>query len=91
MMAPLNIQVIAIHADGFSLAHEIGHAKFWLRHPDNDPDHLIPSVLEGETSPGVGPYKYNDMNNFMYHTSVGRVNRIRQYQWKKILTSTFND
>ena len=91
MMAPLYIQVIAIHADGFSLAHEIGHAKFWLRHPDNDPDHLIPSVLEGETSPGVGPYKYNDMNNFMYHTSVGRVNRIRQYQWKKILTSTFND
>ncbi|MCB9309465.1 MAG: hypothetical protein H6567_05340 [Lewinellaceae bacterium] len=66
-----------IHASSFVLAHKIGHGKFWLRHPNNDSNHLIPSALEGETSPGVGPYNYSDKNNFMYHTSVGRVNRIR--------------
>ncbi len=86
-----NSHDMAFHADGFTLAHEIGHGKFWLRHPDNDSKHLLPSVKEGESAPGMGPYNIEDKENFMYHTSNGRVNRIRHYQWKKILTGKYGN
>ncbi|MCB9309463.1 MAG: hypothetical protein H6567_05330 [Lewinellaceae bacterium] len=89
MMAPLHIQVIVICPDGFVLAYEIGHGKFWLRHPDNDLDHL--GDKDGDAPPLGGPFNINDINNFMYHTSIGRVNRIRHYQWKKILTSKYKE
>ncbi len=92
MMALIHIQDIAIHADGFTLAHEIGHGKFRLRHPDNDPKHLIPLQEENDgTPPSNGPFNINDTYNFMYHTSNGRVNRIRHYQWKKILTGIYKN
>ena len=76
--------------DGFTLAHEIGHGKFSLRHPDNDTLHLIPKKEEMDDAPGPGPYKYPDKNNFMYHNSYERINRIRHYQWKKILSGKYN-
>ena len=88
MMAPLNIQVIAIHADGFSLEHEIGHGKFSLRHPDNDTDHLN---LPSDMPPSGGPFNVQDTHNFMYSQSNNRKNVIRRYQWKKILGGIYKN
>lgn len=77
--------VMAAFANGFTLAHEIGHGKFSLRHPDNDPNHLM------EDAPGSGPYNYYDINNFMFSTSNFTIYRVRHYQWKKILTGKYNN
>ncbi len=76
-------------ADGFTLAHEIGHGKFSLMHPDNDPDHL--GNKDGDSPPHNGPFNISDKQNFMYSISNLRVNRIRHYHWKKILTGTYNN
>ena len=87
---------IAKAGDGYTLAHEIGHGKFSLRHPDNDDNHLdLKLGRDGESLPpeltDKAPFNYPDKNNFMYHTSYGRVNRIRHYQWKKILTGRYKN
>jgi hypothetical protein len=36
-------------------------------------------------------FKHPDKNNFMYSTTTGRVNRIRHYQWKKIMTGRYKN
>jgi len=83
---------LAKAGDGYTLAHEIGHGKFSLKHPDNDDQHLIlTEERDKEVSPIGGPYKYSDKNNFMYSTTTGRVNRIRHYQWKKIMTGRYKN
>lgn len=83
---PLNHLSISKSADGFVLAHEIGHAKYGLRHPDNDPDHLI----EGGSPPG--PLNVNDKRNFMFSKAEDISNSmIRQYQWKKIHTGNYQN
>lgn len=84
-----NSHDMAFHADGFTLAHEIGHGKFSLRHPDNDVFHL--GNMDGDTPPLGGSFNVQDTYNFMYSQSNIRKNVIRHYQWKKILTSTYND
>ena len=83
---------IAKAGDGYTLAHEIGHGKFFLRHPNNDKQHLIPVDEEDDIDPpGNGPFMYKDVNNFMYSNSSGRTNKIRHYQWKKILTKKYGN
>jgi hypothetical protein len=78
-----NKLAIINNANGYTLAHELGHAMFSLRHPDNDPDHLRD---EDDNPPSSGPFNFNDTDNFMYSTLNLRTNNlIRHYQWKKIL------
>ena len=48
-------------------------------------------MTDDGTPPSNGLFNINDSNNFMYHTSIGRVNRIRHYQWKKILTGIYKN
>ena len=82
---------LSILGDGYTLAHEIGHVKFSLRHPDNDLSHLKPSPIEMDPTPGNGPYMLNDKNNFMYHKGTVRNNKVRHYQWKKILSGKYGN
>jgi hypothetical protein len=74
-------------ANGFTLAHEIGHGLFALRHPDNDKDHL--GSREGDTPPNQGPFNFNDTDNFMYSIGNKRKNLIRHYQCVKILRGKY--
>jgi hypothetical protein len=85
----LNEPKLAIinNTNGFTLAHEIGHAMFSLRHPDNDPDHLRDP--KDKPPPSSGPFNFNDTDNFMYSLGDKRKNLIRQYQWKKILKGEY--
>lgn len=83
---------VASFADGYTLAHEIGHGKFSLRHPDNDILHLVLNVdIDGEYSPDEGTFMVPDIQNFMFSAYNFRFNRIRQYQWKKILTGKYGN
>lgn len=83
---PVNHLSISKKSDGFVLAHEIGHAKFGFRHPDDDKDHLI------ETGSPAGPFKVIDLKNFM-HSEANSISNsmIRHYQWKKIHTGKYNN
>jgi hypothetical protein len=74
-------------ADGYTLAHELGHAMFSLRHPDNDPKHLRDVK---DFPPGNGPYNIDDTYNFMYSKGNLRKNLIRHYQWRRILKGNFH-
>ncbi len=76
--------MVSISGDGYTLAHEIGHGKFWLRHADNVPDHLI------ETGSPSGPFNVIDIKNFMHSVANSISNSmIRHYQWKKIHTGKY--
>ena len=66
-----------------TIPHEIGHARYDLRHPDDD---WVEDGLNGS----VNNDKYNIMNSgplFQSHP-VGSISdfRIRRYQWRKIQT-----
>jgi hypothetical protein len=88
-VATLGLYKVAVitKANGFTLAHEIGHGPFSLRHPDNDPKHLR---ADGDLPPGLGPYNFKDTDNFMYSLGNERKNLIRHYQWRKILKGNFH-
>jgi hypothetical protein len=88
----LNTLALKQSSSGSTLAHEIGHAKFGLRHPDDDKEHLN---SDEDTKPTINfslrpPFTFGDSNNFMY--SIGgssRNDNIRAYQWKKIVFGSF--
>jgi hypothetical protein len=89
----VNSLSLAIDTDGYTLAHEIGHAKFSLKHPDDDTTHLADDKLRIPKSLKI-PINYIDKYNFMYSKSSEpindkereeRVNGIRAYQWRKII------
>lgn len=67
-----------------TIPHEIGHARYALRHPDED------WMKDGLNGP-VNSDQYNLMNSgplFQSHP-VGSISdfRIRRYQWRKIQTN----
>jgi hypothetical protein len=85
--ASLRSNVIAFKntSNGNTLAHEIGHAKFGFRHPDNDDKHLnsIEDFLPQQGISVKAPYKVNDLDSLMHSVSVG--DKLRAYHWKKII------
>lgn len=71
-----------------TFAHEIGHAVFGLRHPDNDPAALNPITSGGDD---LNAQEYGDKYNFMNSGKlfdakpVSNIShfKIRKYQWIK--------
>lgn len=67
-----------------TLAHEIGHSQWSLRHCDSDVNYLNDNNNSNTVHTTV-----DDKNNFMSTQDDGYTYIIRHYQWKKIFSGSY--